>query len=144
MSAVYAFYSKLACGGYAYYSTDTLSNKPGPDGLEFRKPSQVNEERFAATQDDLDFNYIWIDNENTYYDWTCVQGWALVNSDFARQHMSHWLKKHEFLISSYSSFTGVEIAAPSIMDGVLSGGNSRNEYLIETITNAIYIQNVTN
>lgn len=114
MSAAYAFDLKLVCGGYAYFSTDTLGSQPGPDGLEFRKPSQVNKERFAAALDDLGFNYIWINNENTYYDWTCVQGWALVDSDFARQHMSHWLKKHECLISPYGSFTDVEIAAPSI------------------------------
>ena len=114
MSAAYAFDLKLVCGGYAYFSTDTLGSQPGPDGLEFRKPSQVNKERFAAALDDLGFNYRWIDNENSYYDWTCVQGWALVDSDFARQHMSHWLKKHECLISTYGSFTDVEIAAPSI------------------------------
>ena len=114
MSAPYAFDLKLVCGGYAYFSTDTLGSKPGPDGLEFRKPSQVSKERFGVALDDLGFNYMWVDDERTYYDWTCVQGWALVGSDFAREHMSHWLKKRECLISPYGSFTDIEIAAPSI------------------------------
>lgn len=114
MSAAYAFDLKLVCGGYAYFSTDTLGSKPGSDGLELRTPSQVSRERFGVALDELGFNYMWVDDERTYYDWTCVQGWALVDSDFARKYMSHWLKKRECLISPYGSFTDIDIAAPSI------------------------------
>lgn len=121
MNAAYAFDLKMVCGGYAYFSTDTLGCKPGPDGLERRTPSQVSKERFGAALDELGFKYLWIDNDHTFYEWTCVQGWALVDSGFARKHMSHWLKRRECLISPYGSFTDIEIAAPSIRKRTFRG-----------------------
>ncbi|HDS1708395.1 HNH endonuclease [Pseudomonas putida] len=121
MDAAYAFDLKLVCGGYAYFSTDTLGSKPGPDGLEVRRPSEVSKERFGAALDELGFNYLWVDDERTFYDWTCVQGWALVASDFAREYMSHWLKKKECVISPYGSFTDLELASPSIRKRTFRG-----------------------
>lgn len=121
MSASYAFDLKLVCGGYAYFSTDTLGSKPGPNGLEYRTPSPVHRERFGIALSELGFNHLWIDDERSYYEWTCIQGWALVESGFARDHMSHWLKKRECLISPYGSFTDIDIAAPSIRKRTFRG-----------------------
>ncbi|MBG6311018.1 HNH endonuclease [Pseudomonas aeruginosa] len=121
MTSVYVFDLKLVCGGYAYFSTYTLGSRPGPDGLEFRKPSLVNKDKFGVALDDLGLDYMWVKDESNYYDWTCIQGWAVVDSDFARKHMSHWLKKRECLISPYGSFTDIEIAAPSVRKRTFRG-----------------------
>lgn len=121
MSDTYAFDLKLVCGGFGYYSTYTLGSAPGPTGLEFRTPSRVNKVRFSAALDELGLSYMFVHDEKTFYDWTCIQGWAIVDIDFVRARMSHWLKKCECLISPYGSFTDIEIASPSIRKRTFRG-----------------------
>lgn len=120
MSA-YAFELKLVCGGFAYFSTLTMGSKPGDGGLEVRTPSCVDRERFATALADIGLGYTYVHDDQSFYDWTCIQGWAIADLDFARQHMSHWLKKRECLISPYGSFTDMSIASDSIRKRTFRG-----------------------
>lgn len=113
MSA-YAFELKLVCGGFAYFSTLTSGSKPGEGGLEFRTPSSVDKEKFTIALGELGLSCFFVHDEQSFYDWTCIQGWAIADMEFARTHMSHWLKKRECLVSPYGSFTDIEIASPSV------------------------------
>ncbi|MBW4795337.1 HNH endonuclease [Pseudomonas tolaasii] len=114
MSSAYAFDLKLVCGGYGYFSTLTLGSAPDSTGLEVRKPSLVNSEVFPAALEELGVSYIIVNNENSYYDWTCIQGWAIADDKFVREYMPHWIKKRKCLISPYGSFTDIELASASI------------------------------
>ena len=114
MSSAFAFDLKLVCGGYGYFSTLTLGSAPDSTGLEVRKPSLVNSEVFPAALEELGASYIIVNNENSYYDWTCIQGWAIADQKFVREYMPHWIKKRKCLISPFGSFTDIELASASI------------------------------
>ncbi|MGY2313133.1 HNH endonuclease [Pseudomonas sp. SDO5522_S412] len=114
MSSAYAFDLKLVCGGYGYFSTLTLGSAPDSTGVEVRKPSLVNSEVFPAALEELGVSYIIVNNENSYYDWTCIQGWAIADEKFVRECIPHWIKKRKCLISPYGSFTDIELASASI------------------------------
>ena len=114
LSSAYAFDLKLVCGGYGYFSTLTLGSAPDSSGLEIRKASLVNSDVFCGALEELGRSYIVVDNEKSYYDWTCIQGWAIADEKFVRRHMSHWMKKRKCLISPCGSFTDIELASASI------------------------------
>lgn len=121
MSSAFAFDLKLVCGGYGYFSTLTLGSAPDSTGLEVRKPSLVNSEVFPAALEELGVSYIIVDNENSYYDWTCIQGWAIADQKFVREYMPHWIKKRKCLISPFGSFTDIELASASIRKRIFRG-----------------------
>lgn len=121
MSSAYAFDLKLVCGGYGYFSTYTLGSAPDASGLEVRKPSLVNSDRFPDALDELGASHLLVNDEKSYYDWTCIQGWAIADADFVRQHMAHWIKSRKCLISPYGSFTDIELASASIRKRTFRG-----------------------
>ncbi|MFC0226111.1 HNH endonuclease [Serratia aquatilis] len=121
MESSYAFDLKLVCGGYCYFSTYTLGSEPDKEGLEFRTPSLVYNIRFAKALQEMGQNYKMIKNEKSFYEWTCVQGWALVDADFARNFVPHWLRKRKCMTSPFSSFTDVKIASPSVRKRTFRG-----------------------
>lgn len=114
LSSAYAFDLKLVCGGYGYFSTLTLGSAPDSSGLEVRKPSLVNREMFPDALEELGVGYLVVDSEKSYYDWSCVQGWAIADENFVKQYMAHWIKKRKCLISPYGSFTDIELASASV------------------------------
>lgn len=121
LAAAYAFDLKLVCGGYGYFSTYTLGSAPGPLGLEVRTPSEINSEGFADALKELGQDYMLVSNDQTFYDWTCIQGWAIAELGFVRAHMAHWLKSRECLVSPYGSFTDVGLASQSIRKRTFRG-----------------------
>jgi hypothetical protein len=150
MSSSYAFDLKLVCGGFGYFSTYTLGSAPGPTGLEVRSPSLVNNERFAVALGELGLNHMRVKDGRTFYDWTCIQGWAIADADFARMHMSHWLKKCECLISPYGSFTDIELASQSVRKRTFRGkfkkrilDRDKNQCVICKDNDQLTLQHVT-
>lgn len=95
-------------------STLIRGSAPDSSGLEIRKPSLVISDVFSRALEELGASYIVVDNEKSYYDWTCIQGWAIADEKFVKQHMAHWIKKRRCLISPYGSFTDIELASASI------------------------------
>ena len=121
MDAAYVFDLKLVCGGYGYFSTYSSGSAPGLGGLERRKPSLVDPVLCAAALKELSLIYREISDEDSFYDWTCILGWALVEVDFAREFMARWIKRRECLVSPYGSFTDVELASPSVRKRTFRG-----------------------
>ncbi|KAA1280717.1 HNH endonuclease [Citrobacter pasteurii] len=121
MNDVYAFDLKLVCGGYAYFSTDTLGSAPDDQGLEFRTPSPVISELFSRALEELGQTYTIINDTKSLYEWTCFQGWALVDISFAYEHMPHWLRKKKCLISPFGSFTDIALASDSVRKRTFRG-----------------------
>jgi hypothetical protein len=121
MEECYVFDLKLVCGGYCYFSTYTLGSKPDQEGLEFRTPSLVYNIRFAKALEEMGQSYRIINDEKSFYEWTCIQGWALVEAGFARSFIPHWLRKRKCILSPFSSFTDVNIASPSVRKRTFRG-----------------------
>lgn len=121
MNSAYAFDLKLVCGGYGYFTTITYGSAPGLDGLENRTPRVVTPELFAIALQELGLTYFEVCDKESFYDWTCVQGWALAERDFVRKHMSNWIKKRNCLISPFGSFTDIALASPSIRKRTFRG-----------------------
>lgn len=121
MNSAYAFDLKLVCGGYGYFSTFTIGSEPGLGGLEARKPRLVDPDLFAIALQELGLTYHEVHDEESFYDWTCIQGWALAERDFVRKNMTHWIKKRECLISPFGSFTDIALASPSVRKRTFRG-----------------------
>lgn len=121
MDDVYAFDLKLVCGGFGYFSTYTYGSAPGPSGLEFRTPSLLSRELFTTALNELGKGFFIIDDAESFYNWTCVQGWGVINSEFAREVVPHWLKKRECIKSPYGSFTDVLISSTSVRKRTFRG-----------------------
>ncbi|MBP2167959.1 hypothetical protein J2125_001151 [Erwinia toletana] len=121
MKSSYAFDLRLVCGGYCYFSTYTLGSVPDDEGLEFRTPSIVINERFVKAVLEMGQHCNLIKNEKAFYEWTCLQGWGLVDVDFAREFIPHWLRKRKCIHSPFGSFTDVSISSPSVRKRTFRG-----------------------
>lgn len=121
MSEIYAFELKLVCGGFGYFSTYTLGSAPEPSGLEFRTPSPLSKERFIAALVELGKEYFVINDKESFYTWTCVQGWGIMSVELAREVIPHWLKKRKCIKSPFGSFTDVLISSTSVRKRTLRG-----------------------
>lgn len=121
MDSSYAFDLKMVCGGYCYFSTYTLGSKPDSEGLEYRTPSLVINDSFLIAMDSMGQGISIVANEKSFYEWTCIQGWALVDIAFARDFMPNWLRKRKCLMSPFGSFTDVRITSPSVRKRTFRG-----------------------
>ncbi len=116
----YVFDLRMACGGYAYFSTFTHGSRPGA-AYEVRTPSEVDKDRVIAALTEIGERSIYIDSKDSYEAWMYCHGWATVETKFARSTMPQWLKKHRCVISGVGSYTDVEIASPSVLRRTLRG-----------------------
>jgi len=117
----YAFDLKMVCGGYCYFSTYTLGSAPDSEGLEYRTPSVLRSERFISAMTSMGQRFVTVDDETSFYNWTCIQGWALVDVEFSRLFIPNWLRKRKCLISPFGSFTDVKIISPSVRKRTFRG-----------------------
>jgi len=123
--AAYAFDLRQVCGGYAYFSTFTSGQKNSSTGYEIRRPSQVHTDRYCLALKEIGVQPAFIDSELCYRSWLCVQGWAIINANFARHSMQQWLKQHDCIKSSLGSFTDISIASPNALKRSLRGRAKR-------------------
>lgn len=121
MESAYVFDLRFVCGGYSYFSTYTSGNLPSDNGLETREPSVIVIDRTMKALDEMGQEHRLINNEQSFYDWTCIQGWGLVEIDFARKFIPHWLRKRKCMITPFGSFTDVNIASPSVRKRTFRG-----------------------
>ena len=121
MEIAYAFDLRFVCRGYGYFSTYTSGNLPSDDGLETREPAVIVIERTIRALDEMGQQHRLINSEQSFYDWTCIQGWGLVEIDFARIFIPHWLRKRKCMITPFGSFTDVSIASPSVRKRTFRG-----------------------
>lgn len=121
MDSAYAFDLKLVCGGYCYYSAFSIGSAPKAGGLEARKPSLVDPALFNAALKELNLVPYEVHNEKSFYEWKCVQGWALAEKDFARKHMTSWIKKRDCLITPFGSYTDIVLASPAVRKRTFRG-----------------------
>ncbi len=121
MEDAYAFDLRFVCGGYSYFSTYTHSRPPWGEALEFREPSIVSVENFIRALEQMGQLYRLIEDQQSFYDWTCVQGWGLVEVDFAREFIPHWLRKRKCMITPFGSFTDINISSPSVRKRTFRG-----------------------
>ncbi|AVS93784.1 hypothetical protein C8246_20810 [Paracidovorax avenae] len=111
----YAFDLKQVCGGYAYFSTFTLGKISDDHRFEIREPSQVILDGFSRALGELGQKAIFIESESEYRKWLYLHGWSIVEPEFARAHMSQWLKQHKCITSGLRSYTDIEIASPGVL-----------------------------
>lgn len=111
----YAFDLKQVCGGYAYFSTFTHYKAETGNRYEIRQPSLVDVDRFSNALSELGQPMQRIDSAKSCRAWLYLHGWAIVDVDFARSHMPHWLKHRTCIRSPLGSFTDIEIASPRVL-----------------------------
>lgn len=121
MDCSYAFDLKMVCGGYCYFSTYTLGSAPDSEGLEYRTPSEVINKNFIKAINSMGQRNLIVDDEKSFYEWTCIQGWALVDIKFTREFIPNWLRKRKCLISPFGSFTDVGIISKSVRKRTFRG-----------------------
>lgn len=121
MESAYVFDLRFVCGGYSYFSTYSHFRPPWEEPLEVREPSIIIVERCIAALKEMGQQYVLVVDEKTFYDWTCIQGWGLVEVDFARRFIPHWLKKRKCMRTPFGSFTDVNIASPSVRKRTFRG-----------------------
>ncbi|ELI8044527.1 HNH endonuclease [Yersinia enterocolitica] len=121
MDVSYAFDLKLVCGGYCYFSTYTLGAEPDSEGLEFRTPSIISNTGFIKAMQDMGQEYRIVQDASSFYEWTCIQGWALVEISFARDFIPHWLRKRKCLTSPFGSFTDINLISSSVRKRTFRG-----------------------
>lgn len=121
MQSAYAFDLRFVCGGYSYFSTYTHGCSPWVNSLETREPSVIIVKNFITALEEMGQQYQLIINEQSFYDWTCIQGWGLVEVDFARIFIPHWLKKRKCMMTPFGSFTDVNLASPSVRKRTFRG-----------------------
>ncbi|MCD0494345.1 hypothetical protein LQD23_18890 [Chromobacterium violaceum] len=107
----FAFDLRQLCGGYAYYSTFTHGMPSNDDRFEVRTPSGIDEIKFKNALTEMGQKCLSIDNENEYVKWLHIQGWAIIDKDFARSRMPQWLQKRKCIKSSLGSYTDKEICS---------------------------------
>lgn len=110
----YAFDLRQVCGGYAYFSVFTMGM--GVSGRDTRRsPSGVHEARFISALAEMGQLTSIVDSRESYRDWLCVQGWAVVDEEYAREYMPQWLGVRKCIRSPLGSYTDVSIASKKIL-----------------------------
>ncbi|VVE46084.1 hypothetical protein PSO31014_04385 [Pandoraea soli] len=111
----YAFDLKQVCGGYAYFSVYTHGSKPGDRGFERRIPSEVYEGQFVTALAELGQQALQVNSDESYRNWLCIHGWALVDCDYAERSICQWLSGRQCIKSPFGSFTDRDIASPKML-----------------------------
>ncbi|HCG1441259.1 MULTISPECIES: HNH endonuclease [Serratia] len=121
MKNAYVFDLRFVCGGYSYFSTYTHSCPPWGETLEVREPSIITVNKFITALNDMGKEYCLILDEKSFYNWTCIQGWGIVEVNFAREFIPHWLKKRKCMVTPFGSFTDINLASPSVRKRTFRG-----------------------
>jgi hypothetical protein len=127
--SVYVFDLKFLCGNYAYFSTFTVTGRPGKNGREFRKPSPVTINKIQSYLQLLEKRNMMITNIRELKLWLYLKGWVIVPENVACALMPQWLKSKECIKSPLGMFTDIEIVSPTALKRF--GRGAQRNYILE-------------
>jgi hypothetical protein len=112
---VYVFDLKFLCGNYAYFSTFTVTGKPGKNGREFRQPTPITINKIQSYLQLLQKRNMMITNIRELKLWLYLKGWAIIPENVANALMPQWLKSKECIKSPLGMFTDIQIVSPTAL-----------------------------